>query len=351
MWSILSELFSEPQENFFNEPRPEEPGFSEIRSNSAGSSGAGAATDSFPNPQQFGRPSQPSLRRGNPESSVLEDVPLYEELLILYAAQRPLHHTSRSYSVHTLNGAGGTELSRGSADSLVTHNSALQEPHKQRTKNPKPLFARLGLRFLNSRQHFALALSRDISLVPALLGMFNLCKYAFVRYRALPNTMRPVHFAQSIIEVGVFEHLLAGLWCLVAAILSYSMLDGLIGRWIITYLTLAAIVRVLSMSTIMISLEQYLVLALSTEGQLYALHIWILISCILTIAYTIQSFVTSNTDFKLNEPNKARFFDIYNIVVFAVVPVGLASFITMIGLLRSLLIMRIDLDHPSIGWP
>ena len=152
------------------------------------------------------------------------------------------------------------------------------------------------------------------------------------------------------------------------------------------------------MSTIMITCELYLVSTFSADGYKYGLHIWILISCILTFTYIVQNFVTLNlqlehhntikqhqtqeplrggenevntdgntlthrngvssnghistagrsnvknyTQMRAKKPR--RFFDFYNIVVFAVVPVGLASFVTMIGILRSLLILRIDVDQ------
>ena len=40
-----------------------------------------------------------------------------------------------------------------------------------------------------------------------------------------------------------------------------------------------------------------------------------------------------------------RTIDLYNITVFCVVPVGLASFITMVGLLRNLFIQRLDVEQ------
>ncbi|ODV80297.1 uncharacterized protein CANTADRAFT_50133 [Suhomyces tanzawaensis NRRL Y-17324] len=208
----------------------------------------------------------------------------------------------------------------------------------------------LGLKFLNARQHFALAICRDISLIPALIGLVQSWKQVFVDSHqvsvdslALGHSSQ--HLTQSITSGRVLEHFLTGVWCIVSAYLSYSALDSLIVRWIVIYLTPAAIVRVLSMSTIMVTIESYLVSVFTADGYKYGLHIWILISCCLTLTYIGQNFVTSNLDLRKGAPKRARFFDIYNIVVFAVVPVGLASFITMIGLLRSLLILRIDIDQ------
>jgi hypothetical protein len=133
---------------------------------------------------------------------------------------------------------------------------------------------------------------------------------------------------------------------LVAAYLSFTVIDGLVVRWIVTYQTSAAILRVLSMSMLLITIEQA-TLAIFSPGGTYSLHTWILISCILTGAYILQNFVTSNLDLK-NE-NKARSVDYYSITVYAVVPVGLASFVSMIGLLRALLILRLDIENRELG--
>lgn len=132
---------------------------------------------------------------------------------------------------------------------------------------------------------------------------------------------------------------MAGIWCIVSGYLSYSCLDGLMVRWIVTYSTPAAIVRMLSCSALYTAMTQSLHSLFSTPEKVFYLHIWILISCILTLAYAVQNFVTSN----LSLEKKTRSVDLINIAVFAVVPVGLASFLTMLGLLRVLMILRWDL--------
>lgn len=203
----------------------------------------------------------------------------------------------------------------------------------------------LGLKFLNAKQHILLAACRDISLIPCLWGLFQSW---WVLVRAAPRTDSSLAYSEvnSVVTAARHsEHFLTGIWCIVAGYLLYSVLDGLMVRWIVTYSTTGAIVRMMSMSTILIAIEEYLVAAFLAEGYAYALHTWILISCALTVLYIVQNFVTSNIDLKGNR--RARFFDFYNIVVFAVVPVGLASFITMVGVLRSLLILRLDIDARS----
>lgn len=144
---------------------------------------------------------------------------------------------------------------------------------------------------------------------------------------------RPIHSA------GASELFMAGIWCLVSGYLSYAVLDGLMVRWIVTYSTPAAIVRMISCACLNIAMIQGL-FSIFSPDRTYLLHVWILISCILTVAYTIQSFITSN----LALEKKSRYFDFYNIAVFAVVPVGLASFLTMVCLLRSLIILRMDIE-------
>lgn len=242
-----------------------------------------------------------------------ELAPSYESVVQATNVNRP---------IMTTNSSSSSNSSNSSLPIVVT-------PPKSRSNRLKLL----GLKFLNAKQHFALAICRDISLIPPLIGLIQSWKRIF---------FDPIDINTVLTSARLPEHFLTGIWCIVSAYLSYSVLDGLIVRWIVTYSIDAAIVRVLSMSTIILAIEQYLVSTFLAKGHKYGLHIWILISCFLTIAYIVQNFITSNID--LRGKRRARFFDFYNIVVFAVVPVGLASFITMIGLLRSLLILRIDID-------
>lgn len=271
-----------------------------------------------------------------------EEVPSYELSQLLHE-----HQMLRESAVNS------TTVSRNSsfARLLEAHMRSFLDPsqttpptpatgaNNARKANGKRSLKKLGLKFLNAKQHFLLACCRDVSLIPCLIGLIQSWRRAF-----LQNILAPEFQARAspITSARASEHFLTGVWCIVAGYLSYSVLDGLMVRWIVTYLTAAAIVRMLSMSVIIITIEQYLVATFSADGYRYGLHIWILISCCLTLTYIVQNFVTSNLDLK--GKRRARFFDFYNIAVFAVVPVGMASFITMIGLLRSLLILRLDID-------
>ncbi|KAJ8144141.1 hypothetical protein OY671_002757 [Metschnikowia pulcherrima] len=228
---------------------------------------------------------------------------------------------------------------RGSVDTTngrVRERDTAPSPVRDEKRSLKTL----GLKFLNARQHLLLAACRDISLIPCVIGLFQ-------SWWMLFKGVEFEHASTSgITAARMSEHFLTGMWCLVAGYLSYSVLDGLMVRWIVSYTTTGSIVRMATMSAILVAIEQYLVAAFSAEGYNYALHTWILISCALTLLYIGQNFVTSNIDLK--GKYRPRFFDFYNIVVFAVVPVGMASFITMIGLLRSLLILRLDVDQQGV---
>ncbi|KAK6453762.1 N-glycosylation protein-domain-containing protein [Scheffersomyces xylosifermentans] len=247
---------------------------------------------------------------------------------------------------HSASSTTTTTSSNNNINGNTNNNNNNSNIASRKTELKRQSLKQLGLKFLNARQHFALALSRDVSLIPPLIGFVQSWKRAFVDGPYLDDALTETgQHLKSITSARLSEHFLTGVWCIVSAYLSFSVLDGLIVRWIVTYSTPAAIVRVLSMSTMIIAVEQYLVSTFSADGYKYGLHIWILISCCLTLSYIVQNFVTSNIDLKKGGQKRARFFDIYNIAVFAVVPVGMASFITMIGLLRSLLILRIDIDE------
>lgn len=263
-----------------------------------------------------------------------EAVPLYESSQLLHQQQmNELRRPAPAVNTATTSRTPSNESVGEQSDA-----SSSRRGFSPRRIDPKKSLKRLGLKFLNARQHFLLACCRDLSLVPPLIALVLSWRRVFFEDPA-PLTGDLLH---SITTARVSEHFLTGVWCVVSGYLSFSMLDGLMIRWIVNYSTTAAIVRMLLMSTMIVTTELYLASTFSAEGYKYGLHIWILISCCLTFLYIIQNFVTSNLDLK-GKPRE-RFFDLYNIVVFAVVPVGLASFITMIGLLRSLLILRLDID-------
>ncbi|AGO14216.1 AaceriAER423Cp [[Ashbya] aceris (nom. inval.)] len=308
----------------------------------------------------------------------------------------------------------------------------------------------LSLYHLTAKQHFLIAICRDISLLPPICSAISSLRIAW-EFLSAPEGDRqyPLSvvavFRRSLLkfvkrtlrqqigelgDVGAIsrlsaprdaldnhtwllsalrstrssEYLLCSLWCLVSMYLSYSILDSLMVRWIMKYSTFAAILRIFSMSLMIVTVELLLLSSLSPNAEYY-LHSWILISCILTGVYIWQSFLTSNLSYieddtastasepstnlsssagasiirtdslenttqaptvisafgdqpQLRSPgrrkrlkkfdfsfSKKRSIDLYNITVFCVVPVGLASFVTMLGLLRNLIIQRLDVEQ------
>lgn len=235
----------------------------------------------------------------------------------------------------------------------------------------------LSLSHLTARQHLLMAMSRDVSLLPPIIYLLTSCQKAWELTHGdianlklygpgpLKETVASIvrysgwqgdgTLLASLTTARASEYLLCSLWCIVSLYLSYSILDSLMVRWVVKYSTLAAIVRMFAMSLVIITLELMLLASLSPNGDYY-LHTWILISCVLTGAYIWQNYITSNLNYgvKMDQEkprrnylrfSKKRTIDLYNITVFCVVPVGLASFITMIGLLRNLVIQRLDVEQ------
>ena len=345
------------------------------------------------------------------------------------------HHGSRTESPPESSSMTATESVRSSMLHRDTSYSSLRN---------------LSLYHLTAKQHFLIAICRDISLLPPICSGISSLRIAweFISApegdRQYPLSVVAV-FRRSLLkfvkrtlrqqngelgDVGAIsrlssprdaldnhtwlqsalrstrssEYLLCSLWCLVSMYLSYSILDSLMVRWIMKYSTFAAILRIFSMSLMIVTVELLLLSSLSPNAEYY-LHSWILISCILTGVYIWQSFLTSNLSYiednttsttsepstnlsssagasiirtdslentnqapvlisafgeqsQLRSPvrrkrlkkfdfsfSKKRSIDLYNITVFCVVPVGLASFVTMLGLLRNLIIQRLDVEQ------
>lgn len=305
----------------------------------------------------------------------------------------------------------------------------------------------LSLNHLTANQHLLMAICRDVSLLPPLFYLFtSLKKFWHISIQSSIKIYEPQSLKETLtlfwqnymvnnrtnasasaatlttktpivameatddnrdfalltalITARASEYLLCALWCIVSSYLSYAILDSLMVRWIVKYSTVAAILRMFSMSLILVTFELLLTSSLSPEYD-YFLHTWILISCVLTIAYIWQSYLTSDLNYvrrsrersntassiedddqtsilhdcsdadddgdncdnsnisisnlnlthsrkkfikSLNFTTK-RTINLYNITVFCVVPVGMASFITMIILLRNLFIQRLDVEQ------
>ncbi|OBA26189.1 hypothetical protein HANVADRAFT_25679 [Hanseniaspora valbyensis NRRL Y-1626] len=290
----------------------------------------------------------------------------------------------------------------------------------------------LSLQNLNAAQHFLLAMGRDISFIVPILGLINSIKKAwdlnmntlqkYPDIEDMPNFYKTINISQNsnsnnnisynandfkslndirpsylsaIIRGRSSEFLMCGLWCIVSMYLTYVTLDALMVRWITIYSTTAAILRMVSISLLLIIIELFILKTLSNEpivsngknfkfGGENSLHAWIFISCVLTGVYIWQSFWTSflqqqkrknghiyeeekKEKDEINQQNGSivkpftttlqfwkytlkKHLDLYSIIVFAVVPVGFASFLTMIVLLRNLVIQRMDVEQLEKVW-
>ncbi|KAK9375033.1 N-glycosylation protein-domain-containing protein [Lipomyces chichibuensis] len=203
------------------------------------------------------------------------------------------------------------------------HSNVNSYPSSSRA-SPKPVVSERNLKdLIRPGQNFTHMICKALSLPPSIHGIYG-CLYEAWKVTNAPNGP-----ARSL------ELVLAALWAGVSAYLFYAFIDGLMLRWLVMYSSPATILRLLSINTLMAAMTR-LVLTTFADDPVNLLPTWILIACILTAAYAIQNFVTSNIAIE----ERARRVDIYHIAVFAVVPVGIASFITMLGLIRSLMVIR-----------
>lgn len=252
--------------------------------------------------------------------------------------------------------------------------TAMEDLYRQRNR-----LKRYGLNRLNARQHIIVTICRD---VPIYSILKNLIVILIQWYRLIK---RPY---EHVVSVRATEFFLASLWCLVSALLSYMILDGFMVRWMVIYAIQAVIIRILSMSLIIVMIIETVNYTFNNNENGFCLTVWILISCILTIIFIVQCFMSNNLlmqekmkkmensnaelsrtrvegqDQNLCNTNSlevgsgvsaststnsancgvARKIDYYNLVVFAVVPIGVASFISTVGLIRLLLILRLDVS-------
>lgn len=310
-------------------PSPTAVEYPDYQRMSVSNSSSSLARDSFQNGYNAGSYISLAAIATETANPPEEEVPSYEEIM---NQDQQVNQNYRSVNVSRSN----------SVQEEVTTTTTPERSGTQERQSLKIL----GLNFLNAKQHFALAICRDFVLLPPLYNTFKCFRRSYTLYPAPPHQDFESQALSILTRPSSSEHFIAGIWCIVAAYLSFSVIDGLMVRWIVTYQTGAAILRVLALSMLLITIEQATLAILSPDG-LYSLHTWILISCILTVFYIVQNFVTSNLDLKNDK--KPRSVDYYNITVFAVVPIGVASFISMIALLRVLLILRLDLEREKYG--
>lgn len=133
--------------------------------------------------------------------------------------------------------------------------------------------------------------------------------------------------------------LFPAIWCMASGYMAYLGLDGLIVRWVVTYSQIAAIVRMVACVLCNYLLIQSLARLGASDTQ--ALQIWVFITCILTVFYILQSFIASS----MTTGTKDRTLNLFHTAVYAVIPIGMASFFTMIGLIRTVMNLQHQLGR------
>ena len=281
--------------------------------------------------------------------------------------------------------------------------TAMEDLYRQRSR-----LKSYGLKRLTVRQHIIVTICRDIPIY-SILKKFIVLLTQWYRLIKIPYS--------NLTTVRATEFFLASLWCLVSALLSYTILDGLMVRWMVMYAIQAVIVRILSMSLIIVMVVEIFGYTFNNADNEFCLTVWIFISCVLTIFFIIQCFYSNNLDIEQRLSSKAalgsdlarsrsntanncnnnlnsgyhdnydndnqtggpldereerdpkdesgagnwntrgnsgiagenlknklkRKVDLYNLIVFAVVPIGVASFVSTVGLVRLLVILRLDI--------
>lgn len=121
------------------------------------------------------------------------------------------------------------------------------------------------------------------------------------------------------------------MWCLVSSYLSFAFTDGMMLRWLFSYGPVATLVRLLVLNVFNYYITTS-ILSVADGKSKFVLPAWIFISVLFTGAYCVQDWLTSNIAV-IGRENAKRRLNFLEVAVFCVVPVGLASFFTMIMLL------------------
>ncbi|KAG4301563.1 hypothetical protein PCANB_001742 [Pneumocystis canis] len=129
-------------------------------------------------------------------------------------------------------------------------------------------------------------------------------------------------------RIHLWETCMTGIWLFICAILSYRLTDGLLLRWIVKYSPKAILIRMMSLNMINVYFTTWL---MSSSNAFQRLVFSIFMACIFACAYIIQNYITSDILlFGITKMQPTRQLNLAEIGVFTVVPIGLASFITMI---------------------
>ncbi|PRT53364.1 N-glycosylation protein eos1 [Wickerhamiella sorbophila] len=191
-------------------------------------------------------------------------------------------------------------------------------------RKPDPIA--LGRRLIRGHMYWLLVASKVLSLLPYCLTV--------AEYLLLAEPC----FQQHNLAPCRTSALYPAVWCMASGYMAYLSLDGLIVRWIVTYSQIAATVRMVSC----VLLNYLFIQSFSRFGtsDIQALQIWVFITCVLTVSYILQSFIASN----MAANTKERTLNLFHTAVYAVIPIGLASFFTMIGMIRTVMMLQYQLN-------
>ncbi|EEB08190.1 N-glycosylation protein [Schizosaccharomyces japonicus yFS275] len=203
--------------------------------------------------------------------------------------------------------------------------------------NPRPAQA-LGIH--HPVAVFCFISSRVLSVVPAI---YWFCKCYYMAY------LNPS---------DLWRLSTTSLWTAVSAHLSFVLTNNFMLKWLIHYSLAPTIIRLISLNMITVSFVSLSVRYITKGDYNYLLHAWIAISCFQTFAYIVQDWITSpitrtvlydatndkpdkqSASSECSQPCNKRTrhrhrhnIDLLELAVFAVVPVGIASFFTMLVLL------------------
>lgn len=152
---------------------------------------------------------------------------------------------------------------------LASTSTAVEDLYNQRKR-----LKNYGLKRLNIKQHIIVTICRDIPIY-SMLKNFIVLITQWYKLMKIPYN--------NLTTVRATEFFLASIWCLVSALLSYTILDGLMVRWMLIYAIQAVIVRILSMSLIIVMVVEMFNYTFNNADNEFCLTVWIFISCVLTL--------------------------------------------------------------------
>ncbi|KTW30239.1 hypothetical protein T552_04080 [Pneumocystis carinii B80] len=143
----------------------------------------------------------------------------------------------------------------------------------------------------------------------------------FIFRKTQIRRIRHVHIECS------WEIWMTSIWFIVCAFLSYKLTSGLLLRWRIKYSYPAILIRLMSLNLMNMCLIRLFVS--SSSNKIQQLLSTILVTCILACIYAIQNYITSDFS-QFGIVKTPRRPNLINIAIYVIVPIGFASFITML---------------------